>query len=158
RDSQTSVLARQPQADYGCSHGWCIMIDVTVAKGEIRFLECLLLKSGTSTTLQEQLLQNDYILLSDECLGVLNFNTRRSWVGCRAIRMLLFKKDKRHPWQDPLSTSHCSQCTSAILISYGTDVEFMHRQVQEHAQTCDVNVMEYSRASYVTCFYISDVI
>ncbi|GJR67080.1 P-loop containing nucleoside triphosphate hydrolase [Tanacetum coccineum] len=79
------------------------------------------------------------------------------------LRMLLFKKDKRHMWQGPLSTtqlstSHCSRCTSAILISYGTDVEFVHRQAQEHAQTCDVNVMKYSRASYVTCFYISDVI
>ncbi|GJU88840.1 hypothetical protein Tco_1301263 [Tanacetum coccineum] len=70
------------------------------------------------------------------------------------VRMLLFKKDKRHMWQGPLSishlsTSHCPRCTSAILISYGTDVEFVHRQVQEHAQTYDVNVYNGEKVNWL---------
>nr|GEX92672.1 Rho GTPase-activating protein REN1-like isoform X1 [Tanacetum cinerariifolium] len=53
------------------------------------------------------------------------------WI--KLLHMLNIMKDKRHLWQGPLSTSqlstiHYSRCTSAILISYGTDMELVHHQ------------------------------
>lgn len=51
-------------------------------------------------------------------------------------------------WQGPLSdsTTHSSGCAfgNSPVVCNRCGIQIVHRQVQEHAQTCNVNVMKCS--------------